>query len=341
MLARLPILLSSALILAGPSSRPVNAAEVRPRDLYKQALPSIVVLRTESASGGEVGTGFFAVKNGMIVTAAHVVHGASKVTARFADGTEVEVEGWVARDLPHDLVLLSVKSPSRPLLRLQPAEPEIGTHAYAIGAPREFEFSLSDGLISSLRGEPDARLVQFTCPISPGNSGGPLFDEDGAVVGVVSWQFEQGQNLNFAVPSAYVQKLNADAPVQPWSKLDPIREPAGKQVDFKALLRRSLRRLSEALGSGDYGALRTDFAAAKRSALTPEVLQRRYADLARRKTSVTAAVAEALLIETDEESDDTIRLEGFVGRGPNRLRFDVRYTLEEKRWKLTRLQITR
>jgi len=94
----------------------------------------------------------------------------------------------------------------RTLAITQGADPAIGTKVYAIGSPRGLDATLSEGIVSGSRpaSEASARL-QFTAPVSPGSSGGPLLDSSGQVVGVVTALRWGGQNLNFAVPTSQVR----------------------------------------------------------------------------------------------------------------------------------------
>jgi hypothetical protein len=88
----------------------------------------------------------------------------------------------------------------------------VGDRVVAIGSPLGLEGTVSDGIVSALRSETPAKnWIQTTAPVSHGNSGGPLLDVHGNVVGVITWgvNLEQGQNLNFATPSDKVQSLLA------------------------------------------------------------------------------------------------------------------------------------
>ncbi len=155
-------------------------------------------------------------REGMAITAWHVVRDARRAAARFSDGQEFEVTGLIDKDESRDLALIRIRRYGRPLLELARQEPEVGSKVYVIGAPRGLEFSISDGLLSQVQVIDGAREYQFSCPASPGNSGGPLIAENGEVVGIVSWQVRDGQNLNFAVPSIYALALDASLPTQAW-----------------------------------------------------------------------------------------------------------------------------
>ena len=78
---------------------------------------------------------------------------------------------------------------------------EVGEAVFAVGNPRRMERTLSDGLISGLRSQDDGRLIQFTAAISPGSSGGGLFDAHGNLVAITSYSLKGAQGINFAIPA--------------------------------------------------------------------------------------------------------------------------------------------
>ena len=84
---------------------------------------------------------------------------------------------------------------------------QIGDKVIAIGNPRGLEGSVSEGIISGLRPVDDFKIYQITAPISPGSSGGPLFDQNGNVIGITTASITDGQNLNFAIPVALIERL--------------------------------------------------------------------------------------------------------------------------------------
>lgn len=197
-----------------------DSPELKPEQLYKQATASIITLSAERKDGSKVtGSGFLAQKEGLAVTAWHVVRNAKKVTAKFENGEEFEVSGLVDRDEKRDVALVRVKVFGRPLIATEANDPAVGSKAYVIGAPKGLEFSISDGLISQVRTIDGVKVFQYSCPSSPGNSGGPLINSQGKVLGVVSFQFREGQNLNFAIPISYVLGLDSSLPTQQWDSV--------------------------------------------------------------------------------------------------------------------------
>jgi len=222
------LVLVAVVIFLAEGMLPARADDLKPEQLYKKVLPSVMTLTVQKADGTTAtGTGFLAVKEGLAVTAWHVVKDATRATAKFSDGEQFEVSGLVDNDGKRDVALIRVKEFGRPLLPLATAAPEVGTKAYAVGAPEGLEFSLSDGLVSQTQKDGGVTLYQFSCPVSPGNSGGPLVNAGGEVIGVVSRQMRDGQNLNFAMPAAYALALDATLPTQVWNTVKPnVPSPA-------------------------------------------------------------------------------------------------------------------
>jgi Trypsin-like peptidase domain len=196
---------------------PVVAQEMRPEEIYQQLLPSVVTLQVENQAGERyVGTGFLALSNTVAVTAWHVIADARTVTARFADNEFVDVLGLVDKDEKHDLALIRLAASGRPQVTLNTANAPVGSRAYVIGAPKGYEFSVADGLISQIRRVDGVSQYQVSCPISGGNSGGPLVNGCGDVIGVTSWSKTDAQNVNFAIPSSCLASLDPSLPPKPW-----------------------------------------------------------------------------------------------------------------------------
>ena len=84
---------------------------------------------------------------------------------------------------------------------------KVGQRVYAVGAPEGLELTLSEGLISALRSVANFRYIQTTASISHGSSGGGLFDAQGRLIGITTFYWSDGQNLNFALPADWIQGL--------------------------------------------------------------------------------------------------------------------------------------
>ena len=180
--------------------------------LAQKALNATVYLEVERGGGRRArGSGFF-VRPGYVATNYHVIEGAETTIARLV-GTETTytMEKIVATDEKHDLAIIKVIGGTAAELTLGNSdEIRIGETVYAVGNPKGLQGTVSKGIVSSMRdfGQNGIR-IQIDAPISQGNSGGPVLNEKGEVIGVsVSGiQGIDAQNLNFAVPSNYLKAL--------------------------------------------------------------------------------------------------------------------------------------
>jgi S1-C subfamily serine protease len=200
------------LALALVSINKTFAQESLP-DLVRRVKPAVVAIATYDASGDALmtGSGFF-VRPGQVVTNLHVIRGALRVEIRTLDGKGrvYKVAGIVAIDQEGDLAILSV---NMPLERARSSEvarvlPDEGEKIFVIGNPLKLEGSVSDGIVSAVREVPSiGKIVQITAPISHGNSGSPVFNMKGQVVGVVTVKVTNGQNINLAIGSPRLNGL--------------------------------------------------------------------------------------------------------------------------------------
>ncbi len=193
---------------AAPRTPPAPAGEKTPAELFREWAPSVVTVSVVGDRGEGGGTGFLLDALGTIGTNHHVIEGARKVEIKLFDGTIIkEVE--MLDDAPSDdLALLRIKTSVRlKPVRLGDSERiTVGDRVVSIGNPLGLEHTLTDGLISARRVLSGRKMIQMSAPVSPGNSGGPLFNMRGEVIGVTTAQYAGGdffgraQNLNLATP---------------------------------------------------------------------------------------------------------------------------------------------
>jgi len=202
------------LLIALVTARPGYAQENLP-ELVKRVKPAIVAIVTYDASGVALttGSGFF-LRPGQVVTNLHVIRGARRCEVKTLDGKGriYQVSGLLDVDEEGDLALLSVEVPHSRARASQLATllPEEGEKIFVIGNPLKLEGSVSDGIVSAVRELPNiGKIIQITAPISHGNSGSPVFNLKGQVVGVVTIKVTNGQNINLAIGAARVRQLQA------------------------------------------------------------------------------------------------------------------------------------
>jgi len=168
--------------------------------VYQVILPSLVYIRTkdktDSDGGYGVGTGVIINQDGAILTAYHVVAGASAISVTFADGTQATAE--VARAEPeNDLAVLKADGAPEiiiPAVLAGSGRVQVGDEAFAVGNPLGLVASISSGVISGLNREIARQggggvlggLIQFDAAVNPGSSGGPLLNRAGQVIGIVT-----------------------------------------------------------------------------------------------------------------------------------------------------------
>lgn len=196
-------------------------AALSPEKLYQRVLPSVLTLEVESQSGEKfVGSAVLALADDVAVTAWHVVANARAVWAVFADGQRLKVTGCIHQDARRDLALLKLETPrTRGQATLCREMPAVGARIYVVGTPKGYAFSISEGLISQIQTVDGFREYQLSCPISPGNSGSPIFNQRGEVIGIASWTKSDAQNMSFAVPTQDFIRLHISGAPTTWEQL--------------------------------------------------------------------------------------------------------------------------
>lgn len=215
-------------------------------DLIERVEPSIVRIKVLSRDGSEgIGSGCFIDDEGKIVTNYHVVASAVQVTVSTADGKQTESPGFVSKVRGKDIAIIQIDPTELNVVPIPIATevPAKGEKIAAFGAPQGFNFSATEGIVSGLRtgqeihdtlqemnrtGEytgkgydVETNWIQSSAAISGGNSGGPLVNMKGEMVGVNTWTHSGGQNLNFATTVAEVGDvfMSRENKLQPYHNL--------------------------------------------------------------------------------------------------------------------------
>ena len=240
------------------------------QDIYREEGRGVVYIQSEGVSGGETplgqeqqgtatGSGFVVDKDGTIITNAHVVEGASKVTVSFEEGGEAIDADVKGVDDDADIAVLKINPEGRNLTVLPLGESSklnVGDPVVAIGNPFGLQRTVTTGIVSALQRQVDApsgfpisNVIQTDASINPGNSGGPLLNAQGEVIGINSQIATGGGQgsvgIGFAVPidqakrelpklragqeikRAYLGVVMADVTDQIANQLDlPVKEGA-------------------------------------------------------------------------------------------------------------------
>jgi S1-C subfamily serine protease/regulator of sirC expression with transglutaminase-like and TPR domain len=231
-LSRLAI--SAALALALLNSwLPLWAEDAREpfksvEDLVKHAKPSVVVITTVGREANQqgLGTGFVISKDGLIATNLHVIGEGRPLAVQTHDGRKLQVTEVHASDRQLDLAILRVKADDLAPLELgDSAAAAQGEQIVALGNPRGLKHSVVAGVLSGTRELEGRDMLQLAMPIEPGNSGGPVLDMRGRVLGVVTMKSAITENLGFAVAGNLLKPLLEKpntVPLDRWLKIGSL-----------------------------------------------------------------------------------------------------------------------
>jgi S1-C subfamily serine protease len=176
----------------------------------QQAGPAVVHIQalSEKKNQGGTGSGFLISPDGLLVTNSHVVHGSSRLRAQTPDGRESRAD-LIGDDPDTDLAVLRIDLPDLPYLRFADSEKiTVGQIAVAIGNPLGLDNTVTAGIVSALGRTFPARtgrlidnVLQTDAALNPGNSGGPLLNSRGQVIGVNTAIIPAAQGISFAIGS--------------------------------------------------------------------------------------------------------------------------------------------
>ena len=177
--------------------------------IVETAIKSVVTIKT---SAGYQGSGFIISGDGYVVTNAHVLaddsgYLASSITVITYDQAKRDAE-FIGYDGLFDVALLKIPG-NYPTLELADSDKvQIGEKVIAIGNPRGLEFSVSEGIVSAVNREGTNEIgayIQTDAALNPGNSGGPLINKEGKVIGINNFKTSGGESLGFALESNYIK----------------------------------------------------------------------------------------------------------------------------------------
>jgi S1-C subfamily serine protease len=204
--------------------------------LYPTSTDGIKGSNTSKASG----TGFGISSNGLIVTNSHVINGANSIKVRGLNGdfSKRYLSKTILEDKNNDLAIIQVidsnfKSLGSIPYTISTKPSDVGSSVFVLGYPLKAlmgdEIKLTNGIISSKSGfQGDITSYQISVPLQPGNSGGPLFDSNGNLIGVVNAKLTVGENVSYAIKSAYLINLIDLLPAMP--DMPHVNILVGKQL---------------------------------------------------------------------------------------------------------------
>ena len=192
---------------------PEALAQASAKEIYqgsKDAMLEITALDKKGMSM-TVGSGFFISEDGYIATNYHVIQGAYSLSiTKYTGGNAIASVKVVAYSEALDVAILKIETSGEKYLEFSSTVVETGDTIYALGSTLGLTDTFTYGVVSNTdRVINGKQCIQFTAPISGGNSGGPLLDTTGKVIGIVTMQMIDGQNINFAVKSTVVEGVNS------------------------------------------------------------------------------------------------------------------------------------
>lgn len=192
------------------------------QEVYRQVNPAVAVVLADLGDGSaSVGTGVIFSQDGYLITNYHVVEGGQECTVALDSGRSYEAK-YVAGDADSDLAVLKVEGQDLPAAVFGDSDLlTVGDKVYAIGNPLGVELrgTLTDGIVSAIDRDVEVEghtmtLLQTNAALNSGNSGGPLINEYGQVVGIntikMTSRYSNIEGLGFAIPSAYMERIVND-----------------------------------------------------------------------------------------------------------------------------------
>ncbi len=170
--------------------------------MLERVLDGVVSIETDQ---GTAGTGFFAGEKCRVITNEHVISGATTIVLKTSQ-RRLYLGQVLAGDAERDLAILTTNAPECSALELEDAEAGIGTEVFAIGDPLGLQGTVTKGIVSAARTiPPGVKYIQIDAGLNPGNSGGPLVNASGRVLGVNTFKLKGYEGLNFAVAADEVR----------------------------------------------------------------------------------------------------------------------------------------
>jgi len=171
--------------------------------IIENSIPGVVTILTDISQG----TGFVIDKDGYVITNQHVMQGAAAATIVTSNGERHAVVG-IGSNIEMDLILLKIEGAFQKLDLGDSDDVQIGENVIAIGNPLGLQFSVTEGIISAthregINGRPI--YIQTDAALNPGNSGGPLINKQGDVIGINNFKIGEGESLGFALESNYLK----------------------------------------------------------------------------------------------------------------------------------------
>jgi len=186
------------------------AQTLEPEEIFEIVNPSVLQVYAYDFDGIEVAQGSGAIiDKGVVITNFHIYSGNENLRVTHY-GVDIKIRKVLGVDVGKDILILQIDTDSLPALKISDlSNLKIGNKVYAIGSPKGYENSITDGLISGKRIIDGSRLFQISAPIYPGSSGGAVVDTKGELIGISSSKIPQTE-INFAIPIDVINNLSSN-----------------------------------------------------------------------------------------------------------------------------------
>lgn len=180
-------------------------------EIYDLIAPSTVEINAIGDTFESTGTGSFIDNKGTVITNYHVIESCHTINIKTQDGSTYKVKSILGFDKDRDLAIIKSDCQNESFVKLKTDGVKTGEKVYTLGSSLGLTGTFSEGIISSASREIEGfDFIQTTAPISSGNSGGPLVDVYGKVIGITTGAFAEGQNLNLAIPVSAISEISRE-----------------------------------------------------------------------------------------------------------------------------------
>jgi regulator of sirC expression with transglutaminase-like and TPR domain len=246
---------ASFVFLLALSGRAEETPSLSTKDLATRLRSSIVVIAYAGRDGNQqgLGTGFVIDKSGLIATNLHVIGEARPISVQTADGKSLAVTAIHASDRALDLAILKVDASDLTPLAIRDDQPAAGEPIVVMGNPQGLKHSVVAGVISGIREIDGRNMLQVAIPVEPGNSGGPIVDLQGRVLGIVTMKSAVTENLGFAVAASDLNSLREKpnpVPMDRWLTIGAIDRSQWEPLFGARWQQRAGRIVVDGLGAG-------------------------------------------------------------------------------------------
>lgn len=211
---QVPLIAVLALLpmtVLGQSNPQTAAQSFDSAEITKKVAPAVVLIKGTTNTGDVLGSGFIISTDGKIATNLHVVEGLRNGGVQLASGEKFDSFSVLAFDARKDIAIIKIPGFDLPSVPLGNSNTiQVGEPVLAVGSPLGLQGSVTTGVISSVRDDPAGggfKVLQTDATANPGNSGGPLVNRRGEVIGIITFKIGGSENLNFAMPVNYLRGL--------------------------------------------------------------------------------------------------------------------------------------